>query len=159
MRFLQLLALVLWLGGLCFFAFVVAPVAFSRLADAHEAGIVVGGTLRVLHLMGLACGVVLFATSFPRLLRGDQSRPTLWGLGIVLLMLVLTAYSQFRVLPEMERDRITAGRAIDRAEAKDPARQSFERLHKLSERLESAVLAGGLALTFLYACDRGAAAR
>ena len=41
---------------MAFFAFVVAPVAFHSLASAHEAGIVVGGTLRVLHWIGLIGG-------------------------------------------------------------------------------------------------------
>ena len=50
--------MVLWVGGLGFFAFVVAPVAFHSLASAHEAGLVVGGTLRVLHMIGLVGGVV-----------------------------------------------------------------------------------------------------
>ena len=52
LRALRLYAMVAWVGGLGFFAFVVAPVAFGSLPSAHEAGIVVGGTLRVLHWIG-----------------------------------------------------------------------------------------------------------
>ena len=51
LRALRLFAMVAWVGGLIFFAFVVAPVAFHSLPSTHEAGIVVGGTLRVLHWM------------------------------------------------------------------------------------------------------------
>ncbi|WP_433983104.1 DUF4149 domain-containing protein [Tunturiibacter empetritectus] len=53
LRALRLFAMVAWVGGLGFFAFVVAPVAFHSLPSAHEAGMVVGGTLRVLHWIGL----------------------------------------------------------------------------------------------------------
>src|SRR6202453_4664450 len=58
LRALRLYAMVPWVGGLGFFAFVVAPVAFHSLASAHEAGLVVGGTLRVLHWIGLIGGAV-----------------------------------------------------------------------------------------------------
>ncbi len=57
MRALRLFAMVVWVGGLCFFAFVVAPVAFGSLPSAHDAGLVVGGTLRVLHWIGLVGGM------------------------------------------------------------------------------------------------------
>src|SRR5258708_31136568 len=60
LRALRLYAMVAWVGGLAFFAFVVAPVAFGSLASAHEAGVVVGGTLRVLHWIGLIGGVGFF---------------------------------------------------------------------------------------------------
>src|ERR1700722_7889323 len=56
LRALRLYAMVAWVGGLAFFAFVVAPVAFGSLASAHEAGIVVGGTLRALHWIGVIGG-------------------------------------------------------------------------------------------------------
>src|SRR5258707_10383413 len=58
LRALRLYAMVAWVGGLAFFAFVVAPVAFGSLPSAHEAGIVGGGTLRVLHLIGVVGGCV-----------------------------------------------------------------------------------------------------
>ena len=58
LRALRLYAMVAWVGGLAFFALVVAPVAFGSLPSAHEAGIVVGGTLRALHWIGLIGGVV-----------------------------------------------------------------------------------------------------
>src|ERR1700751_4099495 len=58
LRALRLYAVVALVGGLAFFAFVVAPVAFGSLPSAHQAGLVVGGTLRVLHWIGLIGGVV-----------------------------------------------------------------------------------------------------
>ena len=53
LRLIQLLAIVVWVGGIAFFAFVLAPTAFSVLPSAHEAGLIVGATLRPLHNIGL----------------------------------------------------------------------------------------------------------
>jgi len=45
LRFLMLLSLVVWLGGLIFFSFVVAPTLFSVLPTRHLAGSVVSRSL------------------------------------------------------------------------------------------------------------------
>jgi uncharacterized membrane protein len=62
-RFLRLLSIVVWVGGIIFFAFVLAPVAFSVLPSQHLAGSVVGGSLRVLDLIGLVCGAIFWLTT------------------------------------------------------------------------------------------------
>jgi len=65
LRFLMLLALVVWLGGLIFFAFVVAPTAFSPglLPSRDLAGAVIGRSLGALHWMGLISGAVFLISS------------------------------------------------------------------------------------------------
>ncbi len=152
-RFLRLLSLVLWIGGIAFFAFVVAPVAFGRLPSAHEAGLVVGGTVRVLHLLGLGCGAVFLIVTFAGARRTAGRRVLLVECALVAGMMLLTGYSQISVLPAMEAYRATAGGDIDAADTTDASRLQFERLHKLSERLEGAVLFGGIALLFAVASD------
>jgi hypothetical protein len=69
------------------------------------------------------------------------------------VMLAATAYSQHRVLPAMERDRIQAGGAIETADPASAPRMDFERLHKLSERLESIVFFCGLGVVLLLASE------
>ena len=49
LRFLMMLSLVVWIGGLVFFAFVLAPTAFQVLPNTHLAGNVVGRALGKLH--------------------------------------------------------------------------------------------------------------
>src|SRR5882762_887354 len=149
LRALRLYAMVAWVGGLAFFAFVVAPVAFGSLASAHEAGIVVGGTLRMLHWIGLiGGGVFCLATGW------------LWAevparigfvrqLALTAVMLLVTAYSQFRILPAMEVDRALAGGEVETASLENAGRVDFERLHRLSERLEGLVLLCGLGVVFV----------
>jgi hypothetical protein len=63
-------------------------------------------------------------------------------------MLAVTAYSQFRILPAMERDRVLAGGEVEIAPLEDVGRADFERLHVLSERLEGLVLFCGLGVVF-----------
>ena len=65
LRFLMLLALVVWLGSLIFFAFVVAPTAYSPglLPTRHLAGEIVGRSLGALHWMGIVSGITFLITS------------------------------------------------------------------------------------------------
>ena len=63
LRYLMLLTLIVWLGGLIFFAFVLAPTAFSVLPTRHLAGTVVGRTLGTLHWMGIFSGIIFLVSS------------------------------------------------------------------------------------------------
>ncbi len=152
-HFGRLLSLVLWVGGIAFFAFAVAPVAFSRLPNAHEAGLVVGGTLRVLHGLGLVCGFVFVGLTLAIARRIASRRLVSAELALALGMLAITAYSQFRVLPAMDVFRAQAGGDIAIANLENAARVHFEDLHKLSERLEGTVLLGGITLLFAFVSE------
>ncbi|MDP9040143.1 MAG: DUF4149 domain-containing protein [Acidobacteriota bacterium] len=157
LRILRLLAVVVWVGGLVFFAFVVAPVAFSVLPSTHMAGTVVAGTLGVLHWIALACGLVFLAAAAVLRARSSCARGLISAqLWLVLAMIAASAAIQWRIVPAMERDRLAAGGEIDAAPREDPARLDFERLHPLSERLEGAVLLAGLAVVVLIGLERSA---
>lgn len=151
LRALRLFAMVAWVGGLIFFAFVVAPAAFHSLPSAHEAGIVVGGTLRVLHWIGLIGGAVFYVATAILWLRAEVSARVGFAIQLTLtgIMLAATAYSQFRILPTMDRDRDLAGGVVQTAPPENAGRMDFERLHVLSERLEGVVLLCGLGVVFM----------
>jgi uncharacterized membrane protein len=158
LRALRLLSIVVWVGGLIFFAFVVAPVAFHVLPSTHEAGTVVGGTLRVLNEIGVVCyGVFFVATAMCARSRAKALGPWLLTtqLVFVTLMLLATVYVKTSILPAMERDRIAAGGNVDAAAAGNPARVEFERLHGLSEKVEGSVLFLGLGVVVLMAAEGG----
>jgi uncharacterized membrane protein len=153
LRILRLLSIVVWVGGIIFFAFVLAPVAFGTLPSTHEAGTVVGATLRVLHVMGLVsgllfalCTAILFKQS-SHATRGRYESQIL----LAAVMLAATAYLQWNVLPAMEQDRVAAGGNIDAAPPASLPRQHFERLHIRSERVEGGILLCGLAIVVLMA--------
>ena len=150
LRALRLLAMVAWVGGLGSFAFVVAPVAFRSLASAHDAGLVVGGSLRVLHWIGLIGGMSFcLATAWLWLWAEVPARVGFAiQLALTAVMLAVTAYSQFSILPAMERDRVQAGGDIALAAVEDAGRVDFERLHRLSERLEGLVFFCGLGVVY-----------
>ena len=153
LRALRLLAMVAWVGGLAFFAFVVAPVAFHRLASPHEAGLVVGGTLRVLHRIGLVGGGVFCIGTALLWLRAEVPARAGFAveMALTLVMLATTAYSQFHVLPAMEQDRMAAGGDIEAAAMTNPAREDFEQWHVWSERLEGLVFFCGLGVVLFLA--------
>jgi hypothetical protein len=151
LRALRLFAMVAWVGGLGFFAFVVAPVAFHSLTSTHDAGLVVGGTLRVLHWIGLIGGGAFYVATGLLWLRAGVTERLRFAIEMILagLMMAVTFYSQFRILPAMEIDRALAGGVIESAPLSNSGRVDFERLHTLSERLEGFVLFCGLGVVFV----------
>jgi uncharacterized BrkB/YihY/UPF0761 family membrane protein len=154
-RFLMFLALTVWLGALIFFA-VVAQVSFSGLPSAHLAGLVVRNSLIALHWMGMVSGVVFLASSLieSRVERGRWSVFRGSHL-VVVIMLVLTAISQFHLIPRMDSLRLAAGE-INQLPPNDALRVQFDHLHTWSTRIEGAVLVLGLIV--LYVTTRRLAA-
>jgi hypothetical protein len=73
---------------------------------------------------------------------------------VVLIMLAITGYSHFSVLPRMEADRLSLGGVVGPSTASLPARRHFDRLHGLSVKLEGTVLLGGLLLVCLAPLPR-----
>ena len=63
LRYLQFLSLTIWVGGIIYLSFVVAPVLFTRLPNIDEAGAVVGVILPRLHWLGVICGGVYLASA------------------------------------------------------------------------------------------------
>ena len=151
LRALRLLIMVAWVGGLIFFAFVLAPVAFNSLANAHEAGLVVGGTLRYLHWIGLVGGVVFCLANIWLWVWAEVPARVGFAIQFVLtvLMLAVTAYLQFHILPAMEVDRALAGGVVETASLDNQGRVDFERLHRWSERLEGFVLLCGIGVVLV----------
>ena len=151
LRFLMLLSLVVWIGGIIFLSFVEAPSAFSVAPTRHMAGTLVGHTLSILHWMGLFSGVVFLGCSMllSSLVTGS-AQPFAARHILVCGMLLLTVISQFGISPKMATLRAQFG-DIDTVPANDPGRLQFDSLHQWSVRLEVGVLLLGLAVVFLTA--------
>ena len=151
-RTLLYLALVVWLGAEIFFPIVAATTFGVLQPNTHTAGAIVGQLLRILHGMGLVSGMVALAL---------LALAPAWGLYkphmvlapmvLLIAMIAGTVYSQFGILPSMELDRIAAGGAIDAADAANPSRVHFQKLHQRSEHVEEAILLLGLATVVLVA--------
>src|SRR5580704_596282 len=155
LRFLMLFSLVVWIGGLIFFAFVLAPTAFSVLPTTHLAGNVVGRALSKLHWIAIFSGIVYLISSllFSRLTDGA---PHVFAARHVLLclMLALTLVSQFGIMPRMDTLRASLGE-VSSVPLDNPDRIQFEALHVWSTRVEGAVLLLGLVVVYLTAQQLG----
>lgn len=147
----MLLSLIIWIGGLVFFAFVVAPAAFAVLPTTHVAGNLVGRTLGILHWMGIFSGLVYLASSvlYSQLTRGTP-HPFAVRNVLIVLMLTLTLVSQFGIISRMDTLRASMGE-IDSVPPDNPARMQFDTLHVWSTRVEGGVLLLGLAVVYLTA--------
>jgi hypothetical protein len=151
LRTLMNLALIVWLGGIVFFAAVLAPTVFRVLPTREMAGNVVNPSLYSLHWMGLTAGVVFLICSLA-LSRIEFARvKVLTAINILaLLMLILTAISEFGIAPRMRDLRVKMG-TIDTVPVNDSRRIDFNRLHQWSTRCEVGVLLMGLVVVVLRA--------
>ena len=150
LRFLMLLALIVWIGGIIFFAFVLAPTVFGVLPTTKLAGDVVNATLSKLHWMGIISGVVfLICSLLYNQLKHARPKPFTASHIFIVLMLLLTAISQFRITPKMRNLRAEM-QAVDKLPGNN-SRLEFDRLHAWSTRLEGGVLLLGLGVVILTA--------
>jgi uncharacterized membrane protein len=151
LRFLMLLSLVCWIGGLIFFAFVLAPTAFSVLPTTHLAGNVVGRALGKLHWIGLVSGIVFLGSSLLDRRLSDGTAHVFAARHVLLCaMLALTLISQFGIIPRMDVLRASLGE-VSAAPIDNPERIQFDALHRWSTRVEGAVLLLGLGAVYLTA--------
>ena len=153
LRFVVLLALVIWLGGLIFFSFVVAPTVFAPgiLPSRDLAGNVVNRSLGVLHIMGLVCGVLFLIASLSYCRLVEHSiRPFSLMHVLIYLMIILTIVAQFGVAPKMAALRADMG-VIDNIPPSDARRVQFNSLHQWSTRLGGSIFFLGLGVLFLTA--------
>ena len=151
-RAIILFLIVLWLGGVLFFP-IVAASAFSSISDTHAAGTIVAKCLRTLHYEGLFSGALIVILLLVAQVIKAVPRSVIAPVVITLIMLALTAFSQFSVIPRMETYRIAAGGAIDAVPPSDPNRIAFNRLHGVSEHVEECVLLAGIVLVVLVAAN------
>jgi uncharacterized membrane protein YhhN len=151
LRFLMLLSLVVWIGGLVFFAFVLAPTAFQVLPNTHLAGNVVGKALGKLHWLAIFSGIVFLISSllYSRVTQGSlhvfAPRHVL-----IVVMLALTLFSQYWIISRMDKLRATIS-DFAAVPLNDPIRMQFDALHAWSTRVEGAVLILGLVAIYLTA--------
>lgn len=150
LRFFMFLALAIWIGALIFFP-VVAQISFMVLPSTHLAGLVVRNSLIDLHLMGMVAGIVFLVCSMIDN-RVTVGRPRVFALShiFIVIMLALTAISQFWIIPRMDVLRITMGE-ISALPADNPMRAQFDALHGWSTRIETAVLVLGVIVLYSVA--------
>jgi len=147
-RWVYLAALIVWVGEVVFFSFVVAPAIFRTFPPpAVEAGRVIGEIFPTYYKIGYGCGAVLLITTLV-LLATAETRMWL-GMGTLLVagMLAATVYAGGIILPRATELRPQIHDPAAPAAAKD----EFDRLHRRAVTLNGAVLVGGVMLTVITA--------
>ncbi|MBZ5535472.1 MAG: DUF4149 domain-containing protein [Acidobacteriia bacterium] len=156
LRFLQALCLVLWLGGMIFFGFVVAPSAFEVLPTRQLAGTLVGTTLYKLNYISciLLAGFILLTLvdlaleSRPRSVR----RQILAAAAAVALAMSL--YSWYGIDRRMHALR-TRMDPIETPAVQAPMRAEFDRLHRRSVTFFGVNVGLGLLMLGLWIRETG----
>jgi len=152
LRSLLYLALIVWLGAEIFFPVVAAVTFQTLLPNTHMAGSIVGELLRILHGIGLVSGMVALALlALVPAFGLYKPKSVLVPMALVVLMMGCTVYSQFGIIPAMERDRVAAGGAINTLDATNANTIDFNKLHNRSEDVEMAIMLFGLVTVILVA--------
>jgi uncharacterized membrane protein len=151
LRTAMLLALIVWIGGIIFFAFVLAPTLFTVVQNTQLAGDVVSPALTKLHWMGLISGAVFLLASVSYNWRKYlQLRLFTATHVLMVVMLTLTAYSQFVITPRMRAIRVRM-QSVNNPTWDDTPYIEFYAAHELSTWLEGTVLSLGLIVVVLTA--------
>ncbi len=152
LRYLYVVALVVWVGGLVVAGALVAPSVFGVLQAWNQsqgrvlAGQVFGEVLLRLTWLSYLMGAVMFITLTLHRLLG--ARPVKYGIrvGIMALMLVMMMVTGFYLIPQVDAIQAEVSGAVAELADTDPRRVEFNRLHGLSNILFSITALGGLAL-------------
>ena len=145
-KWLYLIALIVWLGEIVFFSFVVAPAIF-RTFPVVDAGRAVGAVFPIYYRVGYVCGGALLLTSL--FLLGGAAARGWWSVNVALsgLMLAATLYAGIIIQPRATELRPQ----IHDAAAPPTAKEEFDRLHRLAVQLNGAVLACGVVVSIITA--------
>jgi hypothetical protein len=102
--------------------------------------------------MGLVSGMVALALLALAPAWGlYKPRNVLAPMALVVLMMACTMYSQFVIIPAMDRDMNESGGAIDTLATANPLTIDFNKLHNRSEDVEMAILLFGVATVVFVA--------
>ena len=152
LRYVYVLALVVWLGGMVVLGAVVAPATFQVLqASAPATGRELGGAvftaiLERFHYIAYGSGAVLLVTLAAMALLGPRPKGLAARLALAAAMLAVALYSGFVVLRGAETIRRDVGGLPSRLAEGDARRVRFDELHLLSTRLMMVNIVGALAL-------------
>jgi hypothetical protein len=154
LRFVAIVALALWIGGLTALGLIVAPVLFDVLA-AHDpeagrtaAGLAFGAILESFCRWALVLGAALAAIYAVRAARQPAGRGLIWRTVVLAAMLTAAVVTGSVIGPRIDAIRATTPTAIADLPDTDPVKITFGRLHGLSGALLLLTIGGGLALLY-----------
>jgi len=145
-KWLYLIALIVWVGEMVFFSFVVAPAIF-RVFPPADAGRAVGAIFPTYYGIGYACGLILCVGSVVFWRTGAGRGAWMVNTCLAAVMLAATLYAGRIVLP---RATLLRPQVVE-PEVTPAAREEFQRLHRWAVNLNSLILSCGLAMSLITA--------
>jgi len=161
LRYVYVLALAVWLGGMVVLGAVVAPATFQVLQAIEPvngrllAGEAFGAILFRFHFVAYGAGAVLLLSLAAMALLGPRPRSFAVRSAIIAIMLAVALYSGHAVLGEIDAIQHEVGGLPSKLPPEDPRRIRFDQLHELSTRLMMLNIVGTLVLVFWEARDHG----
>jgi len=160
LRYVYVLALAIWLGGMVVLGAVVAPTTFQVLQAIEPStgrllgGAVFGAILSRFHYVAYGTGALALLALAAMALLGP--RPVAFAVrsAIVALMLVVALYSGLVVLREVNSIQREVSGLPSSLPAGDERRVRFDQLHQLSTRLMVINIVGALTLLYWEAKER-----
>jgi hypothetical protein len=159
LRFVYVLALAVWLGGMTILGAVVAPTIFQTLQSASPdggralAGLAFAAILARFHYIAYGCGALLLAMLVVTAVLGPRPKAFAVRCALVAAMLGVAVYSGFVVLAEIDAIQLQVGTLPSLLPDGDPRRVRFDELHQLSTRLMMVDLLGALVLLYWEAVE------
>jgi uncharacterized membrane protein len=154
LRYVYVLALAVWLGGMVILGAVVAPTTFQVLQASEPTtgrllgGAVFGAVLARFHIFAYGAGALALLALTAMALLGPRPRGFAVRSGIVALMLLVALYSGFVVLREVDAIQQEVGGLPSSLSAHDARRIRFDELHRLSTQLMMVNIVGALVLLY-----------
>ena len=154
LRYVYVLALAIWLGGMVVLGAVVAPTTFQVLQAIEPStgrllgGAVFGAILSRFHYVAYGAGALALLALAAMALLGP--RPVAFAVrsAIVALMLVVALYTGLVVLREVNSIQREVSGLPSSLPAGDERRVRFDQLHQLSTRLMVINIVGALMLLY-----------
>jgi uncharacterized membrane protein len=154
LRYVYVLALVIWLGGMIVLGALVAPTTFQVLQTIEPstgralAGDLFGATIARFHYLAYAAGALLLVSLTAMAVLGPRPRAFAVRCALIGAMLLVSLYSGLVVLGRIDAVQREIGGLASRLPAGDVRRAEFDALHRLSTNLMFVNLAGALVLLY-----------
>ncbi len=149
LRFVYLLSIALWIGGMAFFSFLAAPSIFHVL-PREEAGKVVADIFPKYYWQGIICGTIALATSVVLGMRERWNILLIARTITIVVMLIGVLYSVAILQPKIQAIKAQVA-SFESLSPTDPLRLEFGRLHGRSFSVNAAVLLLGVVVVFITA--------
>jgi uncharacterized membrane protein len=154
LRYVYVLALVVWLGGMIVLGALVAPATFQILQATEPnggrelAGELFGAIIGRFHYVAYGAGALLLVSLAAMAVLGPRPRAFAVRCGIIGGMLAVSMYSGMVVISRIDTIQQEIGGTVTRLSATDARRVEFDGLHQLSTRLMMLNLAAAMVLLY-----------